>query len=527
MSGTLQLTRRVSADTAASTATSNGLNFQFDGAIPPQRVAVIDIGSNSTRMEVLQITSDFDLRVVSEVKSLLRLQSRIDSKGRFERRAVRDLKRVLHDFAVVAAASQVDILRAVATASFRTATNADEVLEDLTTSTGIDIEVVTGDAEARYGFLGAITALPVNDGLLVDIGGGSVELTSFRDRRMTNAATTNLGALRVTDEFLKHDPPHDDEIRALRRHVRKVLQDANIPDLPEDAIIVGSGGTVRNIAKIDRANKRSQFSRLHAAFVTYGGLKRVIRGLRPLAINQRDEIPGLNPDRAGSILGGTLVMGEVARFFGKRGFLVSGRGLREGMALAQIICELPSTEEVRTRSVYALGQRFDTWDRLRADRRAALATKMQSLLSDHINGDIGTNIAHAARIIDTGRSINYYDRYEHASNIVEKGELGGFSHRDIGLMAAAVRYAADSDFPFATYSPYVKRRDMPEVKKAATILRIADEMERRLGSANFSRIAMQIEDGRFVVDAPELKTWDPGRLTTRFRRLFNMGFAVR
>lgn len=527
MSVPIQLTRRVTVDSAVSAETSNGLNPHFDRTIPPQRVAVVDIGSNSTRMEVLQITSDFDLRVVSEVKSLLRLQSRIDAKGRFERKAIRDLKRVLHDFAVVAAASRVDIIRAVATASFRTATNASEVLDDLTASTGIEIDVVTGDAEARYGFLGAITSLPVTDGLLVDIGGGSVELTSFHNRRMISAVTTNLGALRVTDEFLKHDEPHSDEIRALRHHVRTVLEDADIQQLPADATIVGSGGTVRNIAKIDRASRQHQFSRLHAAFVTYGSLKRVTRSLRSLGVSHRHGIPGLNPDRAGSILGGTLVMGEVAKFFGKRGFMVSGRGLREGMALAQIIHDLPSIEEVRTRSVYALGQRFDTWDRLRADRRAALATKMQSLLSDQINGEIGTNIAHAARIIDTGRSVNYYDRYEHASNIVEKGELGGFSHRDIGLMAAAIRYSTESDFPFKSYNPYVKRRDMPEVKKAATILRIADEMERRLGSANFSRIAMQIEHGAFVVDAPELKTWDPGRLSTRFKRLFNIGFAVR
>ena len=522
-----QLTRPIAAEPSVATETGNGANIRFERAISPQRVAVIDIGSNSTRMEVLQITADFDLRVVSEVKSLLRLQSRINSKGEFERRAINDLKRVIKDFSVIASASRVDIVRAVATASFRTARNATQVLEEIADITGIDIEVVSGDTEAHYGFLGAITALPVTDGLLVDIGGGSVELTSFRERRMSNAVSTGLGALRVTDEFLRHDPPRGVEIRALRNHVRSILNDAKVPELPQDATIIGAGGTVRNIAKIDRANKGRTFSRLHAAVVSYQGLKRVIQDLRLLSNAERLSMSGLNPERAGNILGGALVMGEVARFFGKRDFIVSGRGLREGMALAQIVRELPSIEEVRRRSVYALGQRFDTWDRLRADRRAALTVKMQSLLSDHLSGEIASNIAHAARIIDTGRSINYYDRYEHASNIAEKGELGGFSHRDIGLMAAAIRYSADSDFPFGAYHPYVKRRDMREVRKAATILRLADEMERRLDSVNFSRIAMQVEDRSFIVTAPELKTWDPGRLSTHFRRLFKMRFIVR
>ena len=525
MAETLQLARQASDGPIA--ASTNGADFRFERAVAPQRVAVIDIGSNSTRMEVLQITADYDLRVVSEVKSLLRLQSRMNSHGQLERSAIEDLKRVVKDFSAVAAASRVDILQAVATASIRTAANGQLALDEVSDTTGIDITIVDGFTEARYGFLGAIAALPVQDGLLVDIGGGSVELTSFRDRELVDAKTTGLGALRVTDEFLKHDPPMNNEMRALRRHVKSILAEADLPDLPTHGTIVGAGGTVRNIAKIDRANRGRTFSRLHGAVVSYNGMKRVIKDLKSVDAAGRYTIAGLNPERASNILGGTIVMGEVAKFFGKRDFVVSGRGLREGMALAQILKRLPSIEEVRRRSVYALGQRFDTWNRIRADRRAALATKMQTLLAEQINGEIGDNIAHAARIIDTGRSINYYDRYDHAANIIEKGELGGFSHRDIGLMAAAIRYSTDSEFPFSAYRPYVKRRDMREVRKVSTILRIADEMERRLDSTNFSRIAMTVEDGAFVVTAPELKSWDPGRLSTRFRRLFKMQFVVR
>ena len=514
--------------TAAPTAVQpTGNGFRFERAMPHQRVAVIDIGSNSTRMEVLQLTADFDLRVVSEVKSLLRLQSRLTADGALERSAIEDLKRTVYDFSVVAKASRVDSVRAIATATFRTATNGTQVLDDISRATGIDIEIVHGDTEANYGFLGAVTALPVHDGLLIDIGGGSVELVTFRDRKTVSVANTGLGALRVTGEFLKHDPPTAAEIRALRNHVKSVLVNSEVPELPPDAVLVGTGGTIRNIAKIDRASRATTFSRLHGAIVTYNGLKRVVRDMSKMSASRRAVIPGLNPDRAGNILGGTLVMGEIAKYFGKRNLLVSGRGLREGMALAQLIDEVPSVDEVRHRSVYALGQRFDTWNRLRADRRAALATKMQGLLSQQLDGTIGLNIAYAARIIDTGRSINYYDRYQHAANIVEKGELGGFSHRDVGLMAAAIRHGNEGDFPLHLYRPYVRRRDVRDIKKAATILRLADEMERRLDSTNFSRIQMRIAEDAFEVTAAELKSWHPGRLATRFRRLFKMPFVVR
>lgn len=508
-------------------AARNGSALRFERGISSQRVAVIDIGSNSTRMEVLQITADYDLRVVSEVKALLRLQSRINSRGEFERGAVKDLKRVIRDFSAVAAASHVEIVRAVATASFRNARNRERVLQDICDETGIQVEIVSGEAEARYGFLGAIAALPVYDGVLIDIGGGSVEITSFRDREMVGASTTALGALRVTDQFLRHDPPTAEQVRALRQHVRQTLADADVVAPPADGVIVGAGGTIRNIAKIDRARRGRTFSRLHGAEVSYDSLKRVIRTLS--AVDQRDRArtPGLNPERAGSVLGGTLVMGEIARHFGKRDFVVSGRGLREGLAIAQVIDGLPTVEEVRTRSIYALGQRFDTWNRQRADRRAALVVKMRDLLSEQIADEMSAVIPHAARIIDTGRSINYYDRYEHAAIIAEKGELGGFAHRDIGLMAAAVRHSADSGFPLKAYRPYIKRGDISQVKKAAILLRLADEMERRLDQTNFSRIKMRIADDRFVVTAAELKSWSPGRLATRFKRLFGLSFCVR
>ena len=105
MAETLQLAHHEADEPIA--ASSNGADFRFERAVAPQRVAVIDIGSNSTRMEVLQITADYDLRVVSEVKSLLRLQSRMNSHGLLERSAIEDLKRVVRDFSAVAAASRV------------------------------------------------------------------------------------------------------------------------------------------------------------------------------------------------------------------------------------------------------------------------------------------------------------------------------------------------------------------------------------------------------------------------------------
>ena len=498
----------------------------LNGRAESHLVAIIDVGSNSTRMEVLQLTTDYDLRVVSEVKALLRLASRKSKDGCLLPSAISDLSRLILDFATVSYASNVDDIRAVATSAMRDATNRDEIVRRVKEETDIDLEIISGEKEAKYGFLGAVFSLPAHDGVLFDIGGGSVEFSFFKDRTLQKVYTLDLGALRVSNEFLNSDLPERGAVRALRRHVRSMLDSSDMPPMDMNDRLIGAGGTIRNLTKIDRETRGHRFGRLHGSVVRYGALKTIVNGLRGLDRASLAYMPGLNPERVDSILGGAIVASEIAKYFDKRPIMVSGRGIREGLAMSGVIEELPSIEEVRRRSIYALGARFDTWDRLRADRRAAIARKMASLLADYLDDEVLHLIPHVARLIDTGRSVNYYDRYMHASSIIELGELGGFSHRDIGLMSASLRFGDSNSSSMARYRPELKKSDRTIVRRAASLLRIADEMERRLGADRYSRIVMDLVDDRFEVRAPELNAWEPKRFATRFKRSFRLDFAV-
>ena len=237
------------------------------------QVAVIDVGSNSTRMEVLQLTSDYDLRVMSEVKALLRLASRKSSDGRLLPSAISDLCRLIADFATVASASNVETIRAVATSAMRDSTNVDEVVEAVHQQTGIDLEVISGEREAEYGFLGAVFSLPVHDGVLFDIGGGSVEFSFFKDRALKQVHTLDLGALRVSDDFLSNGLPEREAVLALRRHIKSMLRNSGMAAMDENGALIGAGGTVRNLAKIDRGSRENSFGRLHGSTIRYGGFE--------------------------------------------------------------------------------------------------------------------------------------------------------------------------------------------------------------------------------------------------------------
>lgn len=511
-----------------SIASASNLSADLERIDPaPYQVAVIDVGSNSTRMEVMQLTSDYDLRVISEVKSLLRLASRKSKDGRLLPSAATDLVRQIADFKAVAVASGVDLIRAVATSAMRDATNGDEIVARIKDETNIDLEVIPGSKEAEYGFLGAVFTLPAHDGVLFDIGGGSVEFSYFQNRKLQDVYTLDLGALRVSDEFLNSGLTEREMVTSLRRHARATLARSGLPHIAENEGLIGTGGTIRNLAKVHRESRTHSFGRLHGTVLRYGALKKVVIGLRGLDPANLEYMPGLNPERADSILGGAIVAAEIAKFFDKRPIIVSGRGVREGLAMSGVIDELPSIEEVRRRSVYALGARFDTWDRLRADRRAAIVREMSNLLSDHLSQEMLNLMSHVARLVDTGRSVNYYARYSQASNIIEQGELGGFSHRDVGLMSAALHLGDRHSAPMSRYRPELKKSDRADVRRAASILRISDEMERRLGPDRYSHIEMGLVGNRFEVAAPELEAWEPRRFATRFKRAFKLDFVVR
>src|SRR5207244_12178943 len=141
---------------------------------------------------------------------------------------------------------------AVATAAVREASNGDELIDAARQQLGLEVDIADGVDEAQFGFLGAVHGLPIEHGIVLDVGGGSLQLVHFRNRRLERSWSLKLGALRLSDQFLKSDPPSRGEMRSLKQHVYETLEKSGVRPLQPDERLVGTGGTVRNLAKIDR-----------------------------------------------------------------------------------------------------------------------------------------------------------------------------------------------------------------------------------------------------------------------------------
>jgi len=491
----------------------------------PQPIAVVDIGSNSGRVVVVRVSDEGHLQIVADARAPLRLARDLEDDGLLGGEGLHRTVAALQDFLALARGAGAVQTIAVATAAVREAQDGEAFVDAIRDLTGLDVKVIDGRQEAAYSFLGAVHGLPVEDGLLFDIGGGSLELSRFRDRTLGRTWTLPLGALRLSDEFLRSDPPTDEEVEALDGDVRRALADSGVQGLGDGERLVGTGGTVRNLARIDARRHRSFIPHLHGYELPADRLRAVAELLAGRKLARRRSTPGLNDDRADSIVGGALAVQSVMDVVGADSVLVSGQALREGIALTALGLSTSRPSSVRRSALAAVTARFGTWDHQRAARRTVVAERLAAELDPEASDEQVEMLSHAARALDIGRAVDFYDRYGQASRIVLSADLIGFSHRHLAMLSA-IFLEAGGDRPGDPYRAELGRRDREWAGRAGAILALADEMESRTPPGKPVAVSTRVRSRQVVVTAPVLAAWPPRGVGDRFRRAFRRRLVI-
>ncbi|MEA2520679.1 MAG: exopolyphosphatase / guanosine-5-triphosphate,3-diphosphate pyrophosphatase [Actinomycetota bacterium] len=480
--------------------------------------AVIDIGSNSGRMIVFRLSAGDHLDVIEDARAPLRLARALRDGDSLGPEAIERTLEACRDFRAVADGAGATRIIAVATSAVRDATDGEELVRRAARS-GVPLQVIDGNLETRLGFTGAVHDLPVVSGFTMDVGGGSVELGRFVDRALQTSWTLPFGSLRVSDRFLESDPPAEHEMDTIRRAVSDSLDDAGVTELANRETVVGIGGTIRNLAKIDLRRTDYPLPLLHGYELEVGRLDALVKDLSERTQHRRRQVAGLNPDRADTIVGGGVVIQQIAQHLGASKIIVSGRGLREGLALTETGAGIPSPSLVRSISVATLSARFATWDPIAAERRTSLATALLDAIDPDTPPAIREMVQHAAGLVDVGRAIDYYERFEHAAMIVAAADLGGFSHAHLGALTAILRQADDAS-RLGPFGRLVAQEDRPSVLRAATALALAEELNRRIPPGRAPTITCNIRMSGFEVVAPVPPGWRPRGVAERFSRVF-------
>lgn len=457
--------------------------------------AVADIGSNSARLLVVRPTDQGHLNVLADARVALRLMREVDAAQRLSRAALQRTVQTIHAFVSVARRHGARSVRVVATAAIRDAANRESFVAEAQRRTGLAITVLSGEDEARLALVGAVSALPVEGGTVVDLGGGSMELAAFTRRRFRGGVTLPLGALRLGDAFLRHDPPRPDEVAALRAHARDALLGADISDLAAAESLVGTGGTIRALAKAARGRGPVAVNRLHGYPLRRRDVVALVDRLARLPVARRTSVPGISSTRAESILGGALVVDVLMELAAADLILVSGYGVRQGVILDQIDPGGMRPRQVRDASVSAVLARIRGTGP--SQRRRLLVSALAAVLAPRLATPLVELAGLAARLVDAGAALDHYGRWSESASLVTTADLDGFTHAELATIAAVLLCAGEVTVPAALRRE--SRVSRAQLLAAGTLLALADDLDRRLPPARGATIGALGRDGRLEV----------------------------
>jgi exopolyphosphatase / guanosine-5'-triphosphate,3'-diphosphate pyrophosphatase len=291
-------------------------------------VAVVDLGSTAVRLLLAHVTPHTGYRVLVEERVPTRLGG--GASGTLSREAIDETLRAVHRFfARYSPNGRGPRIVAVATSAVRDAENRERLLDPLRRDEGIDVQVLSARDEARLGVDAALESLSFNNGLVVDLGGASLQLSRVRHRKVVSMASLSLGAVRTTRRFVRSDPPSPRELRALRREIRTQLM-IGLPPAARREIVVGLGGTVRALAGI-HLRSRGDRTRRHGLLLHQSDVTTIRERLEGLPQRKRRRIRSLKAERVDIILAGAIVIEEVMVFGGYLTLAVCTRGIRDAI----------------------------------------------------------------------------------------------------------------------------------------------------------------------------------------------------
>lgn len=473
-------------------------------------IAVIDVGSNSVRLLVARALTQSAFEVVDEERFDARLGAG-QGDGNLSKASIERGLSALQVMAQVATSHQPASLTVVGTEALRRAGNAGDFVELAHQRTGLHVRVLSGYEEAFYGFLGVVNSTTFRDGHLLDIGGGSLELIRVADRALAQVQSVPLGALYARERYLPSDPPSAKEVRDLRKAVRHHLKVSE-----PHPTLVATGGAARNLARIARIQRAYPLSRLHGLEMNRRQVTRLAGLLARMSTDQRRRVPGLGSNRADTLHAAALVIDEVMELVGAKTLTIAGQGLREGLVWQELRDGGAPLPDVRAASIGGLA-RANGVDELAAEPVVhAAAAVFNATRKAHGLGDAELDLLlHAARLAGVGMHIDYYNRDRHAEYLVHSGDLHGFSHREIVILAALVRWAGGGSPDLSAYAPIIEPADTRTATVLAVILGLARGVRRRVPSpvleldAKVARQSLRLElSARVPLDAEvhELET---------------------
>lgn len=469
------------------------------------RLAAIDIGTNSIRCIVAEVDKLGKFRVLDDEKATVRLGEGIVrdnaiSGAAWQRAmdALSRMKKIIDGYGVLG-------VETVATSAVRLAENGQAFVKEVADTIGLQISIISGEEEAELAALSVLRNFDMEGTryAMIDIGGGSVEIVTALGNHIEKINSLDLGAVVLTENYITTDPVKRDENLRMRKHIRKTLKSVFADEMPAQCLI-GSGGTITSIAAMVMAMRKEVYGSVHGYEVLRSEVVHLLAMLLRKDLKERRSIPGLSPDRSDIIIAGVTVVDELMELSGANLLKINERGLREGLILKGLKDHNLLPEEKGSRNwrdsvlEFARSCHNDEEHSLQVSRLALEI--FDSVAASFGLGEKERQVLEAAAILhDVGYFISYSSHHKHTYHLVRHADLFGFTPREREMIAQVARYHRKG-LPKKKHEGFARLgpADRLLVRKIGGILRLADGLDRRRNSL-VNGIACTLSKSRFTV----------------------------
>src|SRR5579863_9772237 len=505
------------------------------------RYAAVDIGSNSVRMEAAEVNDGMAPRILASERQVTRLGASVFRAGRISLESMDMICGVLNTMSQQYKRLEVKAVRAVATAAVRDASNQHEFIARASAALGTDVEIISGQEEARLIHLGVKSRWPHPQErfLIIDIGGGSAEIILSENERIGQSFSKPLGALRLQELFLRSDPPKPSEMHRLEEYIEERIGSAvrRIGAARIDRV-VGTSATasavVCAINRIPRA-RRDESDRRRA---TTAQIRKLYRDISTLDISARQKITGIGPRRAEIIIPGTAVLLHILDALRMPALFYSAAGVRDG-----IIADLATRGVDRGLSQLSVDQRSVVEEMAEhfgvALRHARKVARLANELflgfqnAHRLPAHFGRLLEAAAYLHDTGHYVSDTRHHKHSYYLVANSDLPGFTLNEREIIANLCRYHRKAlPTPEHENLQFLDVEDQRAITYLIPLLRMADSLDRSHGQ-RIRSVECRQRESDFLITlnvAPDtdidLEIWAAERLAEVFRQVYNKPTAI-
>lgn len=501
-----------------------------------EKIGIIDLGSNTARLVIVDMFADGHYMVVDELKESVRLGQDMDRDGFLKPQRIAETIKTLKMFKRLCDASGVERIIAVGTAAVRRAKNQRSFLDEIQVSCNITVRVLSEEEEAVLVYRGVINSMDVPKGLILEIGGGSTKIIYYNRRNLLNYATLPFGAVTLTDLFKNDATPEEAAAHVEEFFLEQLKKLPWLNEIDPEAQMIGVGGAFRNLFKINKLVRKYPLDTPHNYCIVEEDLIGVYNMLRSLDVDKRKKIKGLSPNRADIMPAATAIIKAFMSYVKMDGFTICSCGLREGLMINQA---LPLTMEKPISDV--LGYSLET-----LVRYAGCDTKhVEHVMQLSVQLFKQLRVLHkfprqylkvlkiAASMHDVGQKMRFYRHAKHSRYMTLNCAIYGATHREIVLAAFVAGCHNGEDVPFADWQKYkdvVNEEDLDAVKKLGVLLRIAESLDRThcgmVTGLNCDVLGDSVIMKTELAGDAALELRDAAEANTEFKRAFRKNLEI-